>query len=137
MRADALLSVLKDVRQRGADQYMAKCPAHPDKTASLSIKCCADGRVLLHCFAGCQPDDVLGAVGMEFSHIMPERIGHDLPRVRHTIAPADALRVLRREIDLVGIVAADMLAHREITEETWQRLAKAVARIHEVGGWGE
>ena len=137
MRADALLSVLKDVRQRGQDQYMAKCPAHPDKTASLSIKCCADGRVLLHCFAGCQPDDVLGAVGLEFSHIMPERIGHDLPRVRHAISAADAMRILKMETTLVGIVASDMLAHREITEETWQRLAKAAARIQEVGGWTE
>lgn len=137
MRADALLSVLKDVRQRGADQYMAKCPAHPDKTASLSIKCCADGRVLLHCFAGCQPDDVLGAVGLEFSHIMPERIGHDLPRVRHSISAADAMRILRLETTLVGIVASDMLAHREITEETWARFAKAASRIQEVGGWTE
>ena len=137
MRADALLSVLKDVRQRGADQYMAKCPAHPDKTASLSIKCCADGRVLLHCFAGCQPDDVLGAVGMEFSHIMPERIGHDLPRVRHTIAAADALRILRFEATVVGIVASDVLAHKTIDEATWQRFAQASARIQEIAGWTE
>lgn len=137
MRSDALLNALKGVRSRGNGQYMAQCPAHPDKTASLSVKCCDDGRVLLHCFAGCQPDDVLGAVGLEFSHIMPERLGHDLPKARHVIPASDALRILRREMTLIGIVGSDMLEGRSIDEPTWQRFAEASARVHEIAGWTE
>lgn len=137
MRGDALIARIEGVRDRGSGQYIAKCPAHSDRTASLSVKCCDDGRVLIHCFAGCEPDDVLGAVGLEFSHIMPERLGHDLPKQRHVIAAADALRILRREIMVAGIVASDVLEGRTIDESTWQRYAEASARIQEIGGWTE
>lgn len=37
---------------------MCKCPAHPDKTASLSIRQ-GDRGILLTCFAGCTASDIL------------------------------------------------------------------------------
>jgi hypothetical protein len=40
---------------------MAKCPAHDDKTPSLSIRE-NDGKVLVHCHAGCSQDAVLAAL---------------------------------------------------------------------------
>jgi len=137
MRADELVSRLQKVRSTGPNKWMACCPAHQDKTASLSIRAEADGRILLHCFGGCGTDDVLGSMGLQFSDVMPERLSHSLPPKRQAIAPSEALRLLRREATLVGIVASDMLAHREVTEETWKRLAQAAARIHEIAGWGE
>ena len=42
--------------------WMAKCPAHPDKTPSLSINESADGKVLVHCHAGCSQDEVIAAL---------------------------------------------------------------------------
>jgi putative DNA primase/helicase len=39
--------------QRNARGWMACCPAHDDRTPSLSIADGAEGRVLLTCFAGC------------------------------------------------------------------------------------
>lgn len=132
MRADALLSQLSNVKPRGQGQYMAKCPAHADRTASLSIKCCDDGRVLLHCFAGCEPDDILGAVGLEFSHLFPEPLAHNLPPQRRQITASDALHMLGSEIACICIVASDLLEHREIDEATWKRFAKAVARVNEL-----
>jgi len=132
MRADALLGQLKNVKPRGQGQYMARCPAHPDKTASLSVKCCDDGRVLLHCFAGCQPDDILGAVGLEFSHLFPEKLGHHMPPQRRQISASDALHMMGSEITLISIVASDLLQHREIDETTWKRFARAVARVNEL-----
>lgn len=44
---------------------MARCPAHDDKTPSLSITE-ADDRVLLHCHAGCITESVLSAVGLDW-----------------------------------------------------------------------
>jgi hypothetical protein len=51
-------AVVIDVAQRlnakrNGKGYMAKCPAHADRRASLSISEGRDGRVLLHCHAGC------------------------------------------------------------------------------------
>jgi len=42
---------------------VARCPAHDDRNPSLSVSV-KEGRVLIHCFAGCSPDAVLGAVGL-------------------------------------------------------------------------
>src|SRR5262245_4638608 len=45
---------------------MARCPAHPDRTPSLSIAVSGDrDKILLHCHAGCAVDDILGALGLE------------------------------------------------------------------------
>ncbi len=33
--------------------WMARCPAHKDRNSSLSITASNDGKVLVHCHAGC------------------------------------------------------------------------------------
>ena len=73
MSADALLARLDGVRRSG-NGWTARCPAHEDRTASLSIAEGDDGRVLVHCFAGCNTMDVLGAVGMMLGDLFPERV---------------------------------------------------------------
>ena len=60
-----------DYRQTGPDSYLSCCPAHRDKSPSLSIKGLPDGRVLLHCFAGCSWDEILFVMDMEPKDIMP------------------------------------------------------------------
>jgi putative DNA primase/helicase len=58
-----LLGRLEGLRPQGPHSWMARCPAHDDKDPSLSVAL-RDGRVLLHCFAGCSPEAVLEAVGL-------------------------------------------------------------------------
>jgi hypothetical protein len=40
---------------------MCRCPAHEDRTPSLSVRA-GDRRLLFHCFAGCQTRSVIGAL---------------------------------------------------------------------------
>lgn len=47
----------------GATRGMWRCPAHEDGTASLSVSN-GDGKVLLHCHAGCTTDTILQAIGL-------------------------------------------------------------------------
>lgn len=52
---------------RSGPRWMARCPAHDDRTPSLSITEGHDGRLLVHCFAGCEWHgirDVLKARGL-------------------------------------------------------------------------
>lgn len=55
---------LSGLRKNG-DGYLARCPAHPDRNASLSIGEGDDGRLLLHCFAGCSLDAILEALHLD------------------------------------------------------------------------
>lgn len=64
------LSLLENVRPSGIG-YVALCPAHDDNRASLSIAEGNDGRVLLHCFAGCHVADVVAATGLEMRDLFP------------------------------------------------------------------
>ena len=57
-----ILSRLQGVRRENGG-YLALCPAHSDTNPSLSIKQ-ADGKVLLHCHAGCKYEDILMALDL-------------------------------------------------------------------------
>ena len=61
---DLVLERLEKVRSSG-DGWVALCPAHEDREASLSIAEGRDGRALIHCFAGCVIDSILSALGLE------------------------------------------------------------------------
>ena len=67
-QVEVLLGRLEGVRPAGPNSWMARCPAHPDRNPSLSIAL-RDGRVLLHCFAGCPPEAVLQAVGLTWKDL--------------------------------------------------------------------
>lgn len=41
---------------------MARCPAHGDRTPSLSIRATDGGKVLVHCHAGCGQDGIIAAL---------------------------------------------------------------------------
>ncbi|MDQ2960407.1 MAG: hypothetical protein M3R48_05075 [Candidatus Dormibacteraeota bacterium] len=62
---DRVLSHFHGVRGSG-EGWVARCSHHDDRQASLSIKEGADGRVLLHCFAGCANADVVLSAGLSF-----------------------------------------------------------------------
>jgi len=131
MSIDKLLSRLDRVRQTGAGRWIAACPAHKDRSPSLSIRRLYDGRMLLHCFAGCEIETILSAGGLKFSDLYPEQGGgkHFYRPVRRSIPAADLLGLMDHESMIVSLIAGDFLEHRAIDIATWHRLGQAVARI--------
>lgn len=131
MTADNLLSKLDKVRRTGAGRWLACCPAHPDKTASLSVRELDDGRVLVHCFAGCSVHEVVSSVGLELSDLFPPRETdqHFVKGERRPFPAADILRAIAFESTLVLIAAADLLAGNPFNETDRERLTLAAARI--------
>jgi len=129
MSASILLSKLSRVKKTGADRWMACCPAHQDKTASLSIKDLPDGRVLLHCFAGCDPDSVLAAVGLTFSDLMPERLQGDFKPVRFAFSALDALRALVADLLFIRLCAHRLAQGRALIESDREALHQSAYRI--------
>lgn len=74
--AERLLTRLTSVRQTGPGRWMARCPAHDDRSPSLSIRQGGDGRVLIHCFAGCPVEDVVAAIELDLADLFPKRLRH-------------------------------------------------------------
>ncbi len=67
---DRLLSKFPDA-QKTAQGWSARCPAHEDRQASLSIAQGANGGAVLHCHAGCASAKVVAAVGLTLADLMP------------------------------------------------------------------
>jgi hypothetical protein len=61
----AAFAKLLHARRTGAGKWQARCPAHKDRSPSLSIREGNQGRVLLHCFAGCTHKEILAKLGIE------------------------------------------------------------------------
>lgn len=68
-----VLSRLESVKPTGAGKWAARCPGHDDKHASLSIAQGDDGRVLLHCHAGCAPVEICQVVGLRMGDLFPAK----------------------------------------------------------------
>lgn len=118
-------------KQTGAHSWLARCPAHGDKSPSLSIRQVDDGRWLLHCFAGCGAVDILGAVGLSLTDLFPEPLYHRGRKVRrrHPVPPMDALRALSREAGIVALAASDLAEGRALSPADVDRVAQAAGRI--------
>lgn len=87
---DLASTVGKQPKSFGPNAWQALCPAHDDRNPSLSIGVGGeDGRILLHCHAGCDPRDVVDKVGWEMADLFPkndEPIARPVARSRPTKA---------------------------------------------------
>lgn len=131
MNAERLIDRLEGVRQSGPGRWLARCPAHPDHSPSLSVRETDDGTVLIKCFAGCDAADVVAATGLEFKDLFPEKPQDAASRrdFRHTHAAREALKILAHE-SLVALCAAENMAHgRHLTDADRERLTLAAVRI--------
>ncbi len=81
MNADLIIERLERVRPIGDDRFVARCPAHADKTPSLSIRK-VDDRLLLHCFVGCRPQQVVEALGLSMPDLFVGSSKPDPARAR-------------------------------------------------------
>jgi hypothetical protein len=138
MDAELLLGRLEGVIRTGEGRWSARCPAHDDRSPSLSVRLDGD-RLLFHCHAGCAPEDALAAVGLSWSDLYADR-WEAAYRVACAEGAHRALREkLRRElvdgIDMtvermiLRIAAADLRAGRSLTIEDRGRVEVARLRV--------
>lgn len=69
---DLVLSRLRRVTRAG-DGFTAHCPAHDDRRPSLSLAEGRNGRVLVHCFAGCTVEEICRALHLRVADLFPRR----------------------------------------------------------------
>ncbi len=132
-----LLTRLANVHASGSG-WRADCPCGHRSKGSLSVAASDSGAVLLHCFSGCTPHDVLACFGLDVGNLFPERISDPSPEARKAAretfrrnAWSSALSVLARESRIALIAVRDVLAGRALRADDAERLALAIDRIEQ------
>lgn len=123
MKAEAFLSRCEKVRSTGNGTWIACCPGHEDKNPSMTVRELEDGRTLVHCFAGCDVEKILSAVGLGFDALFPDkppRADHIAP-LRRPFPAADVLEAVANETFYVAYMAATM-ADGYVLDATDKRL---------------
>ena len=129
MNIDITLSRLQKVKSRGRNRWIACCPAHDDKRPSLSITETDDGRVLLHCWAGCHTSDVLASIGLTFGDLYPTPSHARLPPARKPFNASDVLAALAFEISFAWNCANMMANGKALLDSDRERLLICASRL--------
>ena len=139
---ETLLARLESVRSTGRGRWLARCPAHEDRSPSLSIAEGDDGRTLINCFSGCGAAEIVAAVGLELSDLFPPRPGasgdvtardgHRQARLRCGLTASEAVALLARDAGTVALAAANVAAGTAMTAEDVGLLIEIAGRIHRV-----
>jgi len=130
-----LLARLEGVRPAGDGRWYARCPAHDDRSPSLSIRDTGD-RILIHDHAGCAAEEVLAAIGLAWRDLYadPWRASYAVataaPQGRRyaerMLRDTDPLEVERM---VLRIAAADLRAGRALSAGDRARVEVARLRL--------
>ena len=154
-RAVAVAESLQ-ARRVGSGRWMARCPRTRPIKASLSVREGREGRLLMHCFAGCTLPAVLEACGLRMndlfseSSLSTEHVGEAIRRREQLEAEARAGRLQRSKLTnrfhkldrLTERLAAKMATTTASTPEVNElakRFHQAVERTRTLGIelWGD
>ena len=119
------------MRLRQPGQWSSCCPAHEDKSPSLSVRETPEGAVLLYCFAGCEVYAIVTALGMDISELFPPRklSGQEPKRIQRLLTAGQALELLDAESNLVAIAATNVAKGIALTTNDLNRIKQAAGRV--------
>jgi hypothetical protein len=131
---EIILSKLPAVRPSG-DKWRADCPNGHKSRSNLSIKCCENGSVLLHCHAGCGPHEVMQGLGLTLADLYDRpidtkpRYARRSPQEIKEYHWKAAFKYLPEEISIVMIGSQDVSEGRPLNDEDQARFELACERL--------
>lgn len=129
-----ILSQLQRVKKIAPDKWTALCPAHDDRRPSLSIREADDGKILLHCWAGCGAADIVNALGLTLTDLFPRTNRYNVGEARsvHRVwAHREALQGIAHEAIIVRLFIERQAVGAPLDHDDLARLALADERIGE------
>lgn len=129
MSAANFLSRLDRVRKTGPNRWTARCPAHEDRSPSLTISELDTGKVLIKCHAGCEFEQVIGAVGVEASEMFPQREKDFHYGKWPRFNAHDVLECLSNEARIAAVASANLARGMTLSEVDRARLFTAATRL--------
>jgi hypothetical protein len=94
--------------KRTGDRATARCSAHEDRVASLSLSTGDGGNVLLHCHAGCTTADIVEMAGLRLSDLFGER-HHAVPLTPVLTSRSATSQTVYRYTDLAGETVGEVV----------------------------
>lgn len=132
MSIDTLLNRLDGVKTNSNNKWLAKCPAHADRSPSLAIKLVDDDKILLKCWAGCDTESVLSAIGLTFADLFPEKLNVTYdgkkPRVPR-FSCHEMFPLIIQEALILCCAVSDSMNNKPLNETDKQRTRKAYQTI--------
>jgi len=129
MSIDDLLSRLSRVKRTGPGKWIASSPTRDDKSPSLAIRELDDGTVLLHDFGGDSVGAILGAVGLSFSDLYPDKPGTFRKPVKRPFNASDVLSLMAFESSVAVVACSDFISSGSIGDDDFERLLVAAQRL--------
>lgn len=131
---DQVLNPLQGVKQTGPNKWLARCPAHDDRSPSLAIRV-VDDRILIHCFSGCSVEQVVQFMGLQMADLFTDRLANPYapkPRIPKFSA-YELFPLLVQEAVILALAWSDTLAGKVLSESDQRRVQQAfqsVMRLH-------
>ena len=125
---DNILPHLDKVKRSGKG-YQARCPAHDDNGPSLSLREGDDGRVLMHCHAGCSTDAVVAALGLSMIDLFPQSGKPRRPPPAPGVSRRDLQAAAEFERSILFILKCDAGRSRPISQADMRRGQVARQRL--------
>lgn len=69
---ELFLSSLEKVRPIGKNRWVARCPAHEDRSPSFNVMLTDEGKIVMKCHAACSVEAICSAVGINQSDLFPD-----------------------------------------------------------------
>jgi hypothetical protein len=131
-KTDQILSKLERVKHNGKGKWLACCPAHVDKSPSLAIKETDDGKILIHCFSGCHVSEIVGAIGLELSDLMPDDPLYKKGSKPPVFNRYEMFDRLAFEVIILSIAVRQLLNGKTLDANDLLRVAQAESTINDI-----
>ena len=125
---DNVLQHLSKVKKTSKG-YQAHCPAHADKSPSLSVREGDDGRILLHCHAGCTAEAVVASIGLKLSDLYPATNTPRRPPPAPGVSRTELHKAVSFEHIILQLMNADLKRGKTLSETDSQRCHLAKQRL--------
>lgn len=129
-----LLSKLQKVTAKkptkdGLNQWQALCPAHADKSPSLTITECTDNTVLLKCWSGCTASEIVRALGLELKDLFKYKPTHKQANNNQRLKKRPSKQAIQHEKLIVSIAKASLNKGQQLTNTDQHRYQLALQRL--------
>jgi len=132
MNIEQLITRLEKLRRTGDGKWIACCPVHQDKSPSLAIKQTDDGKILIHCFAGCEVDAIVSAVGLTLADLMPDNPAYKKGSKPPKFNKYELFERLAYESIILCIAIRQLINNKLLSPDDQKRVLKAEETINDI-----